>query len=126
MSTESEPKRESNLDRSTQRMTPAGRRYVGFLAIFNNHNVERLRTYVQDNFSEGTLTQISIDTLMDLFERIFRETGGMIVVEADPDGDHKITLTLKAREHDTLYIDVMTVDEEFPHKVLSYKHGGVK
>lgn len=123
MSTESEPKRESNLDRSTIKMTPAGRRYVGFLAIFNNGNSDRLKAYIQDNFAPESLAQVSVDALMEQFARIYRETGGMVVQEVTPDGDHKITLHLKAREHDSYYHDEMTVSEDFPHKILTYRHG---
>lgn len=126
MSTDSDSEAKSKLDRSTIKMTPAGRRYVGFLAIFNNGDSARLRSYIEDNFAPESLAQMPVDRLLELFARIHRETGGMIVQEVTPDGEHRIALKLKARNHETTYADEMTVSENYPHKILTYHHGPVQ
>lgn len=106
----------------TLKVTPAGRRFMGFLASFNSGEVDDLREFIRAHYTEDALEEYSLDSLLDWHQEIYEQTGGMKIHKIFFSEEYYIMAVVEARRDGALYLDKMKVDDASPHKVVEYLH----
>ena len=106
----------------TLKVTPAGRRFMGFLASFNSGDVEDLREFIQAHYTENALAEYSLDSLLNWHREIYEQTGGIKIHKIFFSEEYYIMAIVEARADGALYLDKMKVDDTHPYKVIEYLH----
>lgn len=106
----------------TLRVTPAGRRYVGYIALFNSGDSERMRQFIEDNFAPEALGNNTVDEMLAWYMHLYEQTGGLKVHNVFLSQEHYVIIMVRDNKHDGLYMDKMKVSEDFPHKITEYLH----
>jgi hypothetical protein len=104
----------------TLKATPAGRRFIVFLATINTGDPDRLRDYILDAHDEPSLKEFGADGFLNWYLEIFKQTGGFMVHKVFLSEDYFIMVVLQARSDSTLYLHKMRVAQEHPYKITEY------
>jgi hypothetical protein len=107
---------------ATLKLTPAGRRYMGFLAIFNSGDMDRLRAFIVDSFTEQALQGATLDAVIAWHQQLYNATDGMRIHKVFLSEEHFVIVITEARRNGKLYMDKMKVSPDFPHKVIEFLH----
>ncbi|GEM_PF-2038411 len=106
----------------TLKVNPVGRRYMGYLAIFNSGDPERIRAYIAENYTEEALAENSVDDLLAWHMHLFELTGGLRIHNVYLSQDHFVVVIVRDKLTDAMHMDKMKVSDEFPHKIIEYLH----
>lgn len=102
--------------------TPVGRRVIAFLTIFGSADFERLRTYFADNFTDNALGEQSAEARSQQHRQIFNETGKLRVYQVIASDEHHVVFIAQAQKDESLYLNEMRIEADYPHKVITFTH----
>ena len=106
----------------TYRVTPAGRVYMRFLATFNTGDPLQMSEFISENFADDMLADHPVSELVDWYETMFTETGGMKIEKVFATEEYFIMVVVQANDGGQTYMDKLKITEAQPYKVLEYFH----
>jgi hypothetical protein len=106
----------------TLKVTPAGRRYMGFLAIFNTGDAERIREYISEYYSDEALGDNTVEEMLAWHLHLYEQTGGLKIHNVYLSEEHYVIIVVMDRLNEGMHMDKMKVSEDFPHKITEYLH----
>lgn len=111
----------TNNDKMTLLKTAAGRRFIAFLTIRNSGKLDRLKTFIADNYTDKALEKHSVETLYEQYTQSLEDAGKLRVHQVVAADDHYIVVLMQGQDG-KYYINEYKVEEDYPHKVLKYNH----
>jgi hypothetical protein len=100
----------------------AGLRLIAQTTLYNRGDFDRLRTFIADNYTPGSLEVMAAkDRLLDL-KMTYRFAGKMRVRQVVAVDQHRVVAMMQAQKNNRLYLTQIAVEEEYPHRVLDYHH----
>lgn len=105
--------------------TAAGRRLIAYLTIFNKGNMDRINDYIRDNYSDQAFETRSQDEWLQWTEDIQTQVSKLRIHQVVAADDHHVVVLVQAQKDSAFYMCDYKVDDEFPHKVLTYTHQAV-
>jgi hypothetical protein len=100
----------------------AGMRLIAQMTLYNRGDMERLRGFIAESYTEGALEVMSAkDRLLDL-KMTFRVAGRMRVRQVVAVDAHRVVAMVQAQKNNGMYLAQIAVEEEYPHKIIDYHH----
>lgn len=107
----------------TLKLTPVGKRVMGFLAVFNMGDEEEMKAYVQSNYHERTLAEYGLDTVLGWHWDLYKDTGGLRIHKVYLTQEHYVVLlTHPYNDPERLFFQKFKVDPKAPHKFTDIQH----
>jgi len=98
----------------------AGMRLIAQITFYNRGDFERLRTFITDNYMPAALELMSAKArLLDL-KMTYRVAGKLRVRQVVATDKHRVVVMVQGQKNNTMYLAQMTVEEDYPHKVMDY------
>jgi len=102
--------------------TPVGRRVIGWLAVFNRHNADRLRQYIVENYSADVLETISVDEWLEFYDELYASTEKLRVYQVAASDEHHTILLMQAQKDEAFTLHVVRVSAEYPHHLTEHTY----
>jgi hypothetical protein len=100
--------------------TPVGRRFIAMMMIYNNQNLERLRTFIGESFSPTLLEEASVEERLQAFVDQYEAHGKVRVQQVIVSEKHNTSLLLQAQKTDAFFYVEFVVQDDYPHHILRY------
>jgi hypothetical protein len=107
-------------DKTALKTSSAGMRLIAQTTIFNGKDFARLRQYITDNYHEVLLSEIPVSTWLAEMKAVYRLAGKLRVGQVVGISKYQAIVTMES-EHGGRYLVQITVEEDYPHKVLGYQ-----
>lgn len=102
--------------------TPVGRRFIAMMMIYNNQNLERLRTFIDEGFSPELLAEASVEERLQQFADTFAQYGKLRVQQVIISEKHNTALLLQAQKGDAFFYNEFVVQDDYPHLIIRHLH----
>jgi hypothetical protein len=106
----------------TLRVSPAGRRFMHFLAAFNSGSRETIEDFIVKTYADAQMGGKTVEHLVDWHLEIYESTGGLGIHRVYLSQEYYVIVIVQAKNDGTLYLDKMKVMEDAPHEIIEYYH----
>src|SRR3990172_7320686 len=100
----------------------AGLRFIALMTIFNHNDDERLRQFIADNYIAAALEERDSAARAQDFAGIFAQTRKLRVQQVMGVSEYQAIIILQAQADLGFYLHTVLVEQEYPHKIISYAH----
>ncbi len=107
-------------DKTALKTSSAGMRLIAQTTLFNQGDFPRLKQYVSDNYHPAALEEISVSTWVAEMKAVYRLHGKLRVKQVLATDKHKVIAVMESEGGGHFMVE-MTVEEEYPHKILGYQ-----
>lgn len=111
----------TTLDKSALVNAAAGRRLIAYLTIYNSADFDRLRTFIEDNYTDEALAKDPVETRLAQHQAIYQQAGKLRVHQVVAADDYYVVVLLQA-QNGGYYINEFKVSEDYPHKIIKFQH----
>jgi hypothetical protein len=102
--------------------TPVGRRLIGFLAIYNSADSERLQTFIAENYEDKALDSRSVNEWLKDYTEFYSEAGKLRVFQIVAMDEHYMVALMQSQANGGLYLNEVRVSADYPHKLEKHVH----
>lgn len=102
--------------------TPVGRRVIGWLAVFNRQNADRLRQYITENYSAEVLAKISVDEWLEFYDELYTDTAKLRVYQVVASDEHHAVLLMQAQKDELFTLHDVRVSADYPHHLIDHTY----
>ncbi len=106
-------------DKSTLTKSNAGMRLIALTTLLNKGDFERVRSYIADNYQAGILTETPVSMRLAELKAVHRIAGKLRIAQVMASDKHQVIAAIES-ERGGQFIARLTVEEDYPHKVLDY------
>lgn len=110
-------------DKIALRASQAGMRFIAQTHIYNGGNLERLKQFIEDSYSEKMLEEQPVDGRLSMFQKTREKVGRLKVKQVVGTHEERVLVVVETEtgEHPYFLVDIV-VEEEYPHKIIAYNH----
>lgn len=105
--------------KETLSKTKAGRRFVGFMRALNSGDIAILRPQL-DYIADKSLEHHSKEIWQAQLQYIHAITGGLKAIQVMASDEYQVVVLMQGHKDNRLHVIDMTVEEDYPHKVLQF------
>jgi hypothetical protein len=106
-------------DKTALTASNAGIRLIALTTILNKGDFARLRQYIADNYHAGVLAETPVSMRLAELKAAHRLAGKLRVKQVIAADKHQVIAAIES-ERGSQFIARVTVEEDYPHKVLDY------
>jgi hypothetical protein len=106
--------------RATLASTKAGRRLMGFMAVVNSGDPDRIRDIVHTSISEDALNAHGPDVWTAQLQYIHAMSGGLRVMQVIASEELRVVAMMQAHKNQRLHIIDLAVEEEYPYRIARF------
>ncbi len=106
----------------TLTQSKAGRRFMGFMKVFNSANADAMQQFVADYTTDEALNAQTAAEWEAQLGRIYAATGPMKVFQVIAADEYRVVVLMQASTNGALFITEMAVSEDYPHKIAEFIH----
>jgi hypothetical protein len=106
-------------DKTTLTKSNAGMRLIALTTLLNKGDFERVRTYITDYYHAGILAETPVSMRLAEFKAVHRIAGKMRIAQVIAADKHQVIAAIES-ERGGQFVVRVTVEEDYPHKVLDY------
>ena len=107
-------------DKSALVTNSAGMRLIAQQTLLNRGDFDRLRAYIDDNYTASALEAESAEDRLTALQALMAQAGKLRVYQLLASDKYQVVVLMEPQQDDGFYIADITVEEEFPHRVSSY------
>lgn len=107
-------------DKLTLRASQAGMRFIAQMTIYNSGDFDRLRTYIAESYHPLMLAEHSAEAWLDQFREWGQDAGKVKVQQVLGASKHQVVVLLASERVEDFWLCDLTVEEEYPHRIISY------
>jgi hypothetical protein len=107
-------------DKLTLRTSQAGMRFIAQMTIYNSGDFERLRKYIDESYHPDLLTEQSVDARIAELREWHEAAGKIKVRQVIGTSKHHVIVLLDADLTDSYWLNDLTVEEDYPHRIIKY------
>ncbi|RMG86443.1 MAG: hypothetical protein D6712_07545 [Chloroflexi bacterium] len=100
--------------------TQVGLRFIAMMAIYAKGDMERLRQYIAEYYTDDALASKSVEERLAEFEVAHEQVGRFRVQQLMGLSDYQAIIITETEKGGGFYMHQMQVEEEYPHKVIEY------
>src|SRR5262249_28489443 len=94
-------------------------RLIALTTLLNKGDVDRLRAYIADNYHAGVLAETPVSMRLAELKAIHRLAGKLRIHQVIAANKYQVIAIVEG-ERGNQYIAQVTVEEDYPHKLLDY------
>lgn len=106
--------------KATLASTKAGRRFMGFMAVVNSGDADRIRDAVHTSISEEALNAHGPEIWTAQLQYIHAMSGGLRVVQVVASEELRVVVMMQAHKNQRLHIIDLAVEEEYPYRIARF------
>ena len=106
-------------DKTALKTSNAGMRLIAMTTILNEGDFTRLRQYIAENYQAGILEETPASMRLAEFKAIYRIAGKLRVKQVIAADKHQVIAAIES-ERGGEFMAHITVEEDYPHKILDY------
>ena len=107
-------------DKSALVSNSAGIRLVAQQTLLNRGDLDRVRDYIADNYTEAALEGQSAPDRLAALGTLIAEAGKLRVYQVLAIDKYKVVVLMQPQQGDGFYMTEMVVEEDYPHRVSSF------
>lgn len=117
---------EKTQDKVALRASQAGMRFIAQMHIYNQANVDRLRTFIEDSYHDDQLAQQSIEARLTAFRQMYAEVGKVRVKQVMAANEHHVIIIIETEKNEAMFYMEIKVEDEYPHKITYFMNAPLK
>jgi len=106
-------------DKTALTTSNAGMRLIALTTILNKGDFTRLRQYIADHYQAGVLAETPVSMRLAEFKAVHRIAGKLRVEQVIAADKHQVIAAIES-ERGGHFLARVTVEEDYPHKILDY------
>ncbi len=107
-------------DKTALKLSNAGMRLIAQTTILNSGDTNRLRDFIVNNYTPGALEEQAPDARVQAYQASFEQTGKLRVFQVLATDKHRVIVLMQAQADGAMYYTEIAVEEDFPHKIITY------
>lgn len=113
------------MDKQILTLNRAGRRFIAQTTIYNGGDAERLRVFIRDSYDDALLAAESVEERLAAFRRAYDEHGRLRVRQVIATDEYQIIVLMQTEKDEAYFLNQMTVQDDYPHKVTQFSQTAV-
>lgn len=109
-------------DRTALARSNAGMRLIAQLTLFNKNEFDRLLHFIAQGYDDAALAAQSAADRQAALRQLQTDAGRLRVYQVLAVDKHRVAVLLQAQAGDAFYYCELAVGEDYPHKIIEYKH----
>lgn len=113
-------------DKVALRASQAGMRFIAQMHIYNQADVDRLRTFIETSYHDDQLAQQSAESRLTALRQMQSEVGRVKVKQVMASNEHHVIVIIETERGAGLYYMEIKVEEDYPHKITYFLNAPLK
>ena len=110
------------INKELLKRSAAGMRLIAQMSIYNSGDFTRLRAFIAQNYHATALQAESVASWLARFRLLRGVAGRMRVRQVIGTDDHHVVVLMEVERGDGLYLQDLTVESEYPHRITAFDH----
>jgi hypothetical protein len=120
------PADEKAQDKVALRASQAGMRFIAQTHIYNQADVDRLRTFIEDSYHDDQLAQQSAEARLTAFRQMYADVGRVRVKQVMAAHEHHVIVIVETEKSDAMLYTEVKVEDDYPHKITYFMNAPLK
>jgi hypothetical protein len=112
----------ANPDKEQLARSPAGRRMIAQITLYNKGDFPRLRTFILESYTPEQLAEQPIGARMMELRARRAALGRLRIAQTALASEHEAVVLLRAETGGPLRAEHIVVEEAYPHRITQYDH----
>ncbi len=109
-------------DKTLLARSNAGMRLIAQTTFLNQADFERLHDFIRQSYNDDALRDQPTEERLAELRALAAQAGRLRVHQVIAYDKHQVVVLMQPEHEDCFYTIELAVEEDYPHKILAYRH----